>query len=337
MLLTTTPVRVAVEILCQRFRVPPGAPVRLVQQADLTAPDVHALLAEHYRTIRQLHNFSHEDALMELEQVCTHVATAANHVLAGKKTFWVSEDLAGPLRLTNLDIPGNVLELPFAACAYAFTDAPTLALVAALLTQYAPQRAPARTLTVYVHPSREDGEPGFDFVFLADGYDGDWPYMISRSVLTDGKRNLEEILNSHPDGSTDPLFFSPELAELLRLAVNAVLYTTSADYRTERRAPGPRGLTAKHAMLSGDEVYYLPGRIRIGARTPAAERTPSEVKGTTIDKRFWVRGHWRRANASWQDQRVRWIEPYLKGPDAAAIVERQYELVGPSTPRSTAQ
>jgi hypothetical protein len=49
---------------------------------------------------------------------------------------------------------------------------------------------------------------------------------------------------------------------------------------------------------------------------------------TTIHKRFWVRGHWRRANAGWQDQRVRWIEPYLKGPDAAAIIEREYELVG---------
>jgi len=39
-----------------------------------------------------------------------------------------------------------------------------------------------------------------------------------------------------------------------------------------------------------------------------------------------VRGHWRRPHQSWQDQRVRWIAPYLKGPDVAAIVEREYTL-----------
>jgi hypothetical protein len=33
---------------------------------------------------------------------------------------------------------------------------------------------------------------------------------------------------------------------------------------------------------------------------------------------------------------VRWIEPYLKGPDAAAIIERQYELVGQGVPRAAA-
>jgi hypothetical protein len=36
---------------------------------------------------------------------------------------------------------------------------------------------------------------------------------------------------------------------------------------------------------------------------------------------------WRRPNRTWQDQRVRWIAPYLKGPDVAAMVERDYELV----------
>jgi hypothetical protein len=39
-----------------------------------------------------------------------------------------------------------------------------------------------------------------------------------------------------------------------------------------------------------------------------------------------VRGHWRRAPEGWKDQRMRWIEPYWKGPDLAAIVERAYKL-----------
>jgi hypothetical protein len=41
-----------------------------------------------------------------------------------------------------------------------------------------------------------------------------------------------------------------------------------------------------------------------------------------------VRGHWRRAAKSWTDQRLRWIEPYWKGPDVAAIIERAYRLKG---------
>ncbi|MBI4604124.1 MAG: hypothetical protein HY721_19375 [Planctomycetes bacterium] len=43
-------------------------------------------------------------------------------------------------------------------------------------------------------------------------------------------------------------------------------------------------------------------------------------------KRFLVRGHWRRANPDWKDQRIRWIEPYWKGSDIARVIEKQYLL-----------
>jgi hypothetical protein len=39
-----------------------------------------------------------------------------------------------------------------------------------------------------------------------------------------------------------------------------------------------------------------------------------------------VRGHWRRPNQSWRDQSMRWIKPYWKGPDIAAVIERTYRL-----------
>lgn len=42
--------------------------------------------------------------------------------------------------------------------------------------------------------------------------------------------------------------------------------------------------------------------------------------------RFLVRGHWRRAARSWADRRVRWIEPYWKGPELAPIIEKEYRL-----------
>jgi hypothetical protein len=198
-------------------------------------------------------------------------------------------------------------------------------LVRALVHRHTTTRALYRTLTVYAFPSRDKAEPGFDFVFLADAYDGEWPYLVGRSVLTDGKRNLDEILESHPDGSTDEFFRDAEMGELLRLVVNAVLYTTSADYRKEWREPAPPAHAPNRAILSGDGVYYLPGRITIGPQQ-AGDAQAGTRTGTTIVQRFWVRGHWRRPHTSWQDQRVRWIAPYLKGPEMAAIAEREYAL-----------
>ncbi len=317
--------RAAAAALSESLRVPPGNPVRLVSEDDLALPAVDSMLKQRHAIARQLYGWTPEDALMETQQLCTHLAAAANHELAGRKTFWVSADLAEALVQTNLDIPGDVLELPFAACAFVFNDAPTLELARALIHRHSRAQALYRTLTVYAFPSRNAAEPGFDFVFLADAYDGEWPYLISRSVLTDGKRNLDEILDSHPDSSTDDLFRDTEMGELLKLVVNAVLYTTSADYRKEWRNPAPPALAPTRAVLSGDGVYYLPGRIPIGPE-PATEAQAGPRTGTTIVTRFWVRGHWRRPHDSWQDQRVRWIAPYLKGPEVAAIVEREYAL-----------
>jgi hypothetical protein len=317
----------AASALSEHLRVAPGAPVRLVSECDFELPAIDGMLRERYALVQQLHGWSHEDALMEIQQLCTHLAAAVNHTVAGRKTFWVSAELAEALRQTNLDVPGDVLQLPFKACAFVFNDAQTIELAQALIERHSTRRARYRTLTACAFPSRDELEAGFEFVFLADAYDGEWPYMISRSVLTDGKRNLDEILDSHPEESTDDMFREAEMAELLRLVVNAVLYTTSAEYRHEWRDPAPPGLSALRATLSGNGVYYLPGRIRIGPGEPEDVRGTAR-DGTTIVKRFWVRGHWRRPNRTWQDQRVRWIAPYLKGPDVAAIVEREYELVG---------
>ena len=48
--------------------------------------------------------------------------------------------------------------------------------------------------------------------------------------------------------------------------------------------------------------------------------------GRSILHRFIVRGHRRRDAAGWKDHRLRWIEPYWKGPDIAAVMEQTYRL-----------
>ncbi|MFH0902216.1 MAG: hypothetical protein V2A73_16410, partial [Pseudomonadota bacterium] len=48
--------------------------------------------------------------------------------------------------------------------------------------------------------------------------------------------------------------------------------------------------------------------------------------GRTIMKRFMVRGHWRNPNPGWKNKETRWIKPYWKGPDIAAVIEHDYRL-----------
>ena len=73
------------------------------------------------------------------------------------------------------------------------------------------------------------------------------------------------------------------------------------------------------------EIYFLPGTIDISRvrRLQELERTPS---GRPMLNRFMVRAHWRRPATTWKDQRMRWIEPYWKGPDIAVFIERAYRL-----------
>jgi hypothetical protein len=72
-------------------------------------------------------------------------------------------------------------------------------------------------------------------------------------------------------------------------------------------------------------VYFLPGSIDISRvhRMQELDRVPS---GRRLLHRFMVRGHWRRPAPDWSDQRMRWIAPYWKGPDLAAVIERTYRM-----------
>jgi hypothetical protein len=121
----------------------------------------------------------------------------------------------------------------------------------------------------------------------------------------------------------------PPLADLVHVVVNAILYATSpaAERQRRRELAGNGG-----AAPSGDEgyasdaVWFLPGVIRISRlrQLQELERLPS---GRKLLHRHMARGHWRRPPKSWKDQQLRWIEPYWKGPDLAAVIERAYELI----------
>lgn len=343
MMIVARPWAGAVRNLIERMRPPPGAVPMLAEERQIGSdPAFLAMLDGRFALETQGFGWSRDAAAANVQHLCTMAECAINYEIGGRKAFWVDGRLAELLAQTTLDISGDVLKLPFPCCAFLFDDARTLELIDTLRSMAGTTRtSPSRMLTVYVFPiPRDVGDAGLRIAFLADAFDGDWPYLVTREVPLEGKRNLDEILSSHPEhdelvAPEDPFFESDEIRALLHLVINAILYATSSEFTSEIRRPpshgslGPRG---KPLELSGETVFYLPNRIVIGPPQGTSD-LPAGKPGRQIEKRFWVRGHWRKPNPSWEDQRLRWIAPYLKGPEMTAIIERAYDLKG-KTPAS---
>lgn len=291
-----------------------------------------------------------EEAADDANLLGHHMSYLLNFALHRRKVFWVEDSLAWMLRETRLDIDGNTLRLPFPCFALAFTDRATLELCEALLRldpvcMLRGQRL--HSLTAYVTRIPADEALGIQVSLLCDARAGQWPYILGRDLYIRPDDHLDAMLDSHfPEvdaGSLDPMFTAPELKQILHLIINAILYATSipewtiaeSPLQRVRRAAQGRGekkrqrvesrVRALRQEHSAEDVFFLPGKIPISQikRLQELERTPA---GRQLLVRFMVRGHWRRANRSWVDQRVRGIEPYWKGPDMATIVEREYQM-----------
>jgi hypothetical protein len=196
-----------------------------------------------------------------------------------------------------------------------------------------------RVTTVYVReaeeeigPDRKDrGHRALRMTFAFDAVGSDWPYILSRVLPIEPTASLNEIVRAHlpaDEAKGEHALLSERLARLVSLALNAVLYARSAGVEAKpvRRAkPKSKVSGGRAPEYTSEEVFHLPGHIDIQMvrNVTAIERAPS---GRQLLHRFMVRGHWRRPNPSWSDQGMRWIAPYWKGPDMAAIIERSYRL-----------
>lgn len=256
----------------------------------------------------------------------------ANFELHRRKTFWVDRGLVLMLAKTAASVDGSLLRVPFASFALVFTDRWFLGRGERLLAQHPSaeeedrggQRLRVCTVLVSELGSTESGRT-LDVAFAFDALGADWPIVVERTLVVDDGRTIEQIL----DRAKAP----PLLRELLEVVVNSILYATSAEVKIETRAPvappsarhGSKGSSSKLKESSAENVHFLPSPIDLVAvrRIQALERAPS---GRSALHRFMVRGHWRRAPDGWTDRRLRWIEPYWKGPDMAALIERCYRL-----------
>ncbi|MGC4121274.1 MAG: hypothetical protein QM765_43190 [Myxococcales bacterium] len=280
-----------------------------------------------------------------------HLCYYLNFELHHRKTFWVDEPLAWMLGQTRLDIEGRALKLPFPSFAVAFTDRATCARAEHLMARDRERRqpGPVQSLTAYLTRLPEEGEGlGLNVSLLADQRDGHWPYFVSRDLFVRPDDDLDTLLDSHfPEvqaESLDPFFRSDELKRLVHLVVNAVLYATSysdtwpvlaSPVKELRKSANGKGEKRRQRVEqkvlelaktnSAEDVFHLPGNIPISQLQALREMERSD-SGRQLLARFMVRGHWRRAAESWTDQRLRWIEPYWKGPEMATVIEREYQL-----------
>lgn len=268
--------------------------------------------------------------------LASYLELMVNFDLHRRKSFWVEGSLAYMLAHTDLDVCGRELRVPFPSFALVFTDRHVLSLAERLLArqqdcvlagQY------LRVATVFVTEYRAGDDRVLQICFALDTLGADLPFLVTHRIPLKEEQQVEPYLDSiAPTPLIEPAVPDANpLRGLLQVTINAILYATSAGVEPELR-PAPAKAAGRPRLRGGppitycsDAVYFLPGAIEISQvrRMQDLERVPD---GRTILRRFMVRGHWRRAAHTWSDQRMRWIQPYWKGPDMATIIERTYKL-----------
>jgi hypothetical protein len=289
-----------------------------------------AITAEGVRGDLDLQRFLRGVNASEANLVEPYLPLMANFDLHRRKTFWVEPALAFMLENTDADVAGEELRCPFPFFAIALTDRHSLSLGERVLSRRREDLHCGqilRVMTAYV--AEQDSNVGrtLSITFAFDSLGADLPSLLRREVPAGSAVSLLGYLEglSKDAAMSNTLAASAPLRALLRLVINAILYATSAGVEGKLRPPPERLQPHKASSPSSDSVYFLPGHIDIRQvrRLQDLQRAP---QGRDLMARFMVRGHWRRPAKGWRDQSLRWIEPYWKGPDMAAIIEKAYRL-----------
>ncbi len=188
-----------------------------------------------------------------------HVRTIVNYELHRRKTFWVDEALAYMLAKTDTAVPGRDLRLPFASFALAFTDRHTLSLGERLLSLERSSQAGniLRVATVYVTEERGAEERVLHIALALDTLGADPPHVEVHEVPLEGDVLVQRFLEGvAPFAATDPPVADwHPLRGLLQVALNAVLYATSAGVEPQPR-PGSSNAKPKGTVPPATTPVY---------------------------------------------------------------------------------
>lgn len=285
--------------------------------------------------------------IMETGVLLQHLEYMCNFEIQRRKVFWVDEALSWLFGTTDIEVTGEHFRMPFSSFALMFTDRYALGLGEKLLMGKHGSLLRGRKLeilTVYVvaatpaslrEPDDEvDVRRTLKLAFVLDACIGIPPELDVVSLTIEPGATLDSTLvrDSRGVGTSVSAESADSIAvmartQLCRLVANAILYITSAEARP-RSLPADResrNRSSDGPPISSENVVYLPGTIDITARQAVKQIRQAHNDGELLN-RFLVRGHWRRANPSWKDQRPRWVKPYWRGPKEATIVEKQYRL-----------
>lgn len=258
-----------------------------------------------------------------------------NFELHRRKAFWVDESLAYMLAGTDLDVRAAELRVPFASFALVFTDRHVLSMGERLLARQkgSPLKGRyLRVLTVFVTEHGQKDERSMELCFAFDAMGADLPVRVQHTIELKEEAAVQGYLDAvAPLALEAAAVHTNPLRGLLQVALNAVLYATSAGVDVEPRPAPPKPVSKPRLRggppltYSSDEVFFLPGAIEI-SQVRHLQELDRHPEGRGVLRRFMVRGHWRRARAGSVEQRLSWVRPHWKGPDLATIIERTYKL-----------
>ncbi len=289
-------------------------------------PTCVAVTQDELRSDAQVQQWLRDGAgCLRPDVLLTHLEFYCNYEMQRRKTFWVDESLAWMLAHTQVDAESRLFRLPFSSYVLVYTDRHMLGLAERALANdpVCPLRGQMlAVLCAYVTESGPDGSQ-VKVALTFDAFAGQPPHLMSWELQIDRQRTLDETLGDAlaRAKTTAAGMFRP----LLDAVVNTTLYTTSAGVNVEQHRARKPNREAPASYLSGEDVYYLPGKIKI-SHMRKLQQVARGPHGQALMHRYMVRGHWRRPNPNWTDQSLRWIEPYWRGPSLASIVEREYRV-----------
>lgn len=287
-----------------------------------------------------------------------------NFERAGRKTFFFRDGLSERLLATSVAADSGLVRLPFYACQFVFTargviqamemlntndGSPLVAdyktPVSVFATELTDERYGGRVLVLVFAQATAAGTrtlmkrellliPGRP---IEEALQTDWTTL--RGNIEDGEELVGRLISSDQsqDLVSDDLFYTDGLL-IIRLVLNAILYLTSdnavvADHPAPRRDAEHSNHRERRRLERQSPLGYASvgdnfPPIYVDTRSNRVDDSSSD--GTSdlhrLQHKMLVRGHWRYQAHGQQslERKLIWVEPYLRGPDLADVVNKPY-------------
>lgn len=285
-----------------------------------------------------------------LDQANYDYRCVLNFTLGGKKSFYFSDGLVQQLADTEMNVRADLLRLPFPSCMFVFTSRDAINSFHKFMPA---DRELLYDVPLTVFVSEFQPLTGEDSrcleIWAFHGADGRLLAGASRNLALCDGMSIEEVLKTDwrsthrgaeeesTRGSGIDLFYTDGL-HFFRIVVNAILYASSINAELtdcpsihdglEERLKTLKSLARRDLYRAAQKASFLPYVLVGGSvKEVSGSRSASEALASrTLTVRFSVRGHFRNQafGPGHSQHRLKFIEPYLKGPEMADLVNKPY-------------